>query len=94
MLRNLSDVTMFYVGFTILCAPSIASPGVPPPPPPPGDHRGFDRFALPGVGNLTRGGLRGRDTLTDASLHCDLHVYRVGLFDHFVCPRGGDLGYI
>ena len=77
---------------------SIASPGVPPSP---GRPRGSDCFALPGVGNLTTGwgiwpwgGLRRRGTLTDASVHCFLRVYRVGLFDHFVCPQGGDLRYI
>ena len=31
---------------------SIASPPPPPPPPTPGDHRGFDRFALPGGGEF------------------------------------------
>ena len=46
------------------------------PTPPPGDQ---------GLG----GGLGGWGTLTDASLHCDLRVYRVGLFDHFLCPRVG-----
>ena len=27
--------------------------------------------------------------MTDANLHCDLRVYRVGLFDDFICPRVG-----
>ena len=68
---------------------SIASPGVPPPPPP-GDHGGFDHFALPRGGEFDHEvGLRGRGTLTDASLHCDLRVYRVGLFDLSSVPGVG-----
>ena len=67
----------------------------PPPPPLPGETMGIWplRFAWE-CGIWPRGGLRGWGTLTDASLPCDLRVYRVGLFDHFVCHRGGDLGYI
>ena len=62
---------------------SIASPT-------PGRPRGIWplRFAR-GWGILPQGGFQGWGTLTDASLHCDLRVYRVGLFDHFVCPRVG-----
>ena len=67
----------------------------PPPPPPPPETMGDLTASLcPGWGIWPQGGLRGWGTLTDASLHCDLRVYRVGLFDHFVCPRLGDLGYI
>ena len=62
----------------------------PPPPPPPGRPLGIWplRFAR-GWEIWPQGGLQGWGTLTDASLHCDLRVYRVGLFDHFVCPQVG-----
>ena len=61
-----------------------------PPPPPPRETTGDLTASLcPGWGIWPQGGLQGWGTLTDASLHCDLRVYRVGLFDHFVCPRVG-----
>ena len=62
-------------------------PGYPPPHP---ETMGDLTASLyPGVGNLTTRWVTGWGTLTDASLHSDLRVYRVGMFDHFVCPWVG-----
>ena len=87
-----------------LCTYQLQALGYPPPPPPPWDHGGFDRFALPGVGNLTMrcipgvGHLDRRQSVLSSScapqpdsLDQVVQTYQtfpVGLFDHVLCLRG------
>ena len=88
--RESSLATKTYVFWHPILLHTYAPINCKPPPPPPGRQWGISplRFAW-GWGIWPQGGLRGWGTLTDASLHCDLRVYRVGLFDHIVCPRVG-----